>query len=241
MGKPQERVLGVVYPFDVDIDDDLSKFLPESVSLVSSPTCGVTERATVKYLTSKAEDAEIEESAVQLLNLLPDCLAYTDTSISFVRGVGFDREISKRIKARTGVVATTTSTAMVRALFHLGIKRVAAAAPYLAEVNESLVRFLADSGFSVVKMAGLDLATAEEMVGLSQDEISRLARRADVEEAQAVFVSCTALKTADVIEGLEEDLGKPVLTANQVTMWDALRMMGVSKFPGGVGRLFSYA
>jgi maleate isomerase len=60
-----------------------------------------------------------------------------------------------------------------------------------------------------------------------------------VEEAQTVFVSCTALKTADVIEGLEEELGKPVLTANQVTMWDALRIMGAMELTGGVGRLFS--
>ena len=241
MGNSQKRLLGVIYPYDVDIDDDLRKFLSDQVSLVSSPTPGLTERATVKLLTSMAKDPEIEEAALQLLKFKPDCIAYTDTSISFVRGVGYDREISERIRARTGVVATTTSTAMVRALRHLEIERVAAAAPYLAEVNEALVRFLEDSGFSVVKMVGLDLGEAEDVVGLSHDGISHLGKSADVEEAEAIFVSCTALKTADIIEGLEEDLGKPVLTANQVTMWDALRIMGVSDFHDGVGRLLSHA
>lgn len=76
-----KTVIGVVYPYDVDFDDDLRRFLPEDVTLVLSPTPGITEPATVRLFTRMAEHPEIEEAALQLLKFKPDCIAYTDTSI----------------------------------------------------------------------------------------------------------------------------------------------------------------
>src|SRR5438128_2519732 len=81
------------------------------------------------------------------------------------------------------------------------------------------------SGIKVTDVRALNLDRDFGTVPAS--EAYRLARRADGPGADGVFIACTALPTLPVIEHLEEDLGKPVITANQATMWEALRLSGV--------------
>ena len=238
MKRMSKAVLGVVYPYDADIDDELRQFLPEGVELRSAHTPAPTEDVTVELLTRMAGNSDIEEAAMELVPFGPDCIAYACTSGSFVRGVGYDEEISRRIKSKTGVAATTTSTGMVNALRALGIKRVAVGAPYLDEVNETLRRFLEDSGFAVAKLYGLDIARGSEIGKLSHEEISRLIRKACTKDADSIFISCTSLRTAAIIDDLERELGKPVVTANQATIWDSLRIMGIKDLPAGLGQLY---
>lgn len=241
MKRTPKAVVGVVYPYDADIDDELRQFLPTGMELRSAHTPAPTEDVTVELLIAMAENSEIEEAALELVPLRPNCIAYACTSASFVRGVGYDEDISQRIKSKTGVAATTTSTAMVNALRALGIKRVAVGAPYLDEVNEILRRFLEDSGFAVAKLHGLNMALGSEIAKLPYEEVSRLAKEADAEEADGIFVSCTGLRTAAIIDELEKELGKPVVTANQATIWDSLRIMGTKDLPGRLGELYHMA
>ena len=237
LGKP---TVGVVYPNDADIDDELTSFLPAGVELCSAHTPAPTEDVTVELLNRMAGHPEIEESALELVASKPSCIAYACTSASFVRGIGCDEEISRRIQSKTGVDATTTSTGMVNALRALGIKKVAVGAPYLDEVNVTLERFLEDSGFAVTKLCGLNMTRGDEIAELSYEEISRLAREADAKDADSIFLSCTGLRTAAIIEDLEKELGKSVVTANQATIWDCLRIMGIKDLPSGLGRLFRF-
>lgn len=115
---------------------------------------------------------------------------------------------------------------MVRALRALEVERVAVGVPYVGELGERLREFLEGSGFKVVSLAALELPQGFATVPAA--EAYRLGRRVDTPDAEAVFIACTALHTLEVLEPLEADLRKPVVTANQATMWDALRLAGVS-------------
>jgi len=121
--------------------------------------------------------------------------------------------------------AVTTSGALIAALRHLDLTSIATVTPYTADLTAGLSVFLAEAGVDVVSASGLGLTS--DIWAVPYDVTAGLVRDTDTDDAQAVFISCTNLPTYDVIAPLEAELGKPVLTANQVTMWSALRAAGV--------------
>jgi maleate isomerase len=120
--------------------------------------------------------------------------------------------------------AVTTSGALLTALRHLDITRIATVTPYTADLTAGLSSYLAEAGVDVAATAGLGLTS--RIWTVPYDVTAQLVRDIDCPEAEAVFISCTNLPTYDVIASLEAELGKPVLTANQVTMWSASTMAG---------------
>lgn len=104
------------------------------------------------------------------------------------------------------------------------MRQLAVATPYVAEVTERLGRFLAEAGIDVV--SSVQLGLLGRIWATPYSATCDLVRHADRDDAEAVFVSCTNLPTYDAIAPLERTLGKPVLTAAQVTMWAAVRALG---------------
>jgi maleate isomerase len=127
--------------------------------------------------------------------------------------------------------ACTTSGALIDALAKLGIGRLAIATPYVEPVTRRLVGYLAEHDVRTVSCEGLGLLG--NIWRVTYAEVVEIVRAVDTDEAEALFISCTNLPTYDLIEPLEQALGKPVLTANQVTMWAALRAMGREAVGGG--------
>jgi maleate isomerase len=119
--------------------------------------------------------------------------------------------------------AVTTSGALLEALDVLGVKQIAVATPYIADVTTRLHDFLAEAGIETVSSAHLGLQG--NIWKVPYHTTAQLIRAADSRDADAVFVSCTNLATYDLIAPLEQELGKPLLTANQVTMWAALNVI----------------
>ncbi len=113
------------------------------------------------------------------------------------------------------------------------------ATPYSREVNEAEKLFLEGSGFQVTSIIGPLLSDPRLVPQIPSAEMYKLARKADRDDADAMFISCTGLHVIDIIEMLEKDLGKPVITSNQVTFRAALRKLGVHERIEGLGRLFT--
>jgi maleate isomerase len=126
---------------------------------------------------------------------------------------------------------STTSGALVEALQLLGVRRLAVATPYIDAVTDRLASFLAEHEVETVARQGLGLLG--NIWRVTYDEVVEIVRAVDRPDAEALFISCTNLPTYDVIEPLERALGKPVITANQVTMWAALRAIGRDAVGGG--------
>ena len=228
--------LGVIYPADGALDDEYWKLAPNGVTLHFTRIPVSQEDQTLEVLEAQTRDMAIESAARDLNLIRLEAIGYACTSGSFVHGPGGDQAIIKRLEEASGTRCTTTSTAAVRALHWLQVKKVAVITPYPDEINARLQTFLEAHGFEIVNMKGLGLY--REIFNQPAGASYRLAREADRQEADAVFISCTNFRSVEVLDELEQDLGKPVLSANQVTMWDLLRLSGIRPGLEGYGSLF---
>ena len=234
-------VVGAVFPDDAWVADDAAAlvtdfrtYMPAGVELVAASTPCPNRTNSVELGVWLAENGDIEEAARRLtVRAAPDVVGYFCTTVSFVRGLGGDEEIARRVTAQTGLPATTTSTGMVAALRHVGARRIAVASPYMPDVEAKLIEFLTASGFEVVKSVALNLPLDHSIV--PQADILGAARAADAPDADAVFISCTGQRLAHHLDAIEGQLGKPVLAANQVTAWHALTLIGLGAAWTGPG------
>lgn len=153
-------------------------------------------------------------------------IAFACTAGSLVGGPGWDKkEIELMTGKSSGIPCTTTTTSADEAMKWLGLKRIVIASPYIDEVNDKFREFYNASGFEVLNVAGLGIRDLYKMGATSPGEAYLVARQAWVPGADGVFIACTNFRCSDVIEELEQDLGKPVVTANQATAWNLLRML----------------
>ena len=221
--------------------DEISRLMPESVEWIIVGTHAETEEGgpppiTLERLHAMAENPDIEAAAKRLVLLGAQAVGYACTSASYVRGVGGDADICARIAAETGLPSTTTATASVDALHELGVARAAVLSPHVDELNERLAAFLEDHGVEVVHMRGLNKLRGIE--DIPQEEILELvARLVDRPDADGIFISCTGMRTSNILTALEEMTGKPVVSALQATVWGTLRLAGARAARPAAGSL----
>lgn len=164
-----------------------------------------------------------------------DVLCYNCTAGSFVIG---EEKIAAMIgAARPSVRATTLLSGVTAALRAVGARRIAIATAYTADINALEEAHFNASGFEVVNIAGLELLTDADMNRVSPDHLRAFATSVDRAEADAVFISCGALRSTEIVESLERELGKPVIGSNQASMWNCLRLAGIKDRIDGFGRL----
>lgn len=226
--QPAPRI-GIIVPFDFPYDREYWRYTPDNVSLAVTRTPFISGPVTVEGVMKVGDDVMVAEATRSLVAVRPAAVVYACTSGSFVRGVGGEQALVNAMLAAGARRAVTTSGAAVAALRSLGVRRVGIAAPYVGEITDRLVRFFAESGLEAVSCEFLGLDESAEVV--SGAETIELIAAADRADAEAVFVACTNLETFDLIPEVEAKLGKPVLTANQVTMWGALEAAGFSVPP----------
>jgi len=228
--------IGILYPETGLLDEEYWQFTPDGVAIFIGRT-EVPGKASAKVLTEMAESPQVEHMAQALASLKISSLTYACTAAGFIRGFGSDLELNQRLSKVSGVVTTCTITGVVKALRAINAQRIAVATPYVEELDERLYQFLTESGFEVLSQEGLN-TYGVAINFITMEDVYRLAKRVDRPEADAVFLACTGLRTIELLDVLEEDLGKPVISANQATMWDALNLAGVYSNIDGVGSLF---
>ncbi|AXK35467.1 decarboxylase [Streptomyces armeniacus] len=168
-----------------------------------------------------------------------EAVVWACTSASFVYGWDGAHAQARELSENAGLPASSTSFAFAHAVQELGAARVAIAATYPEDVAELFTAFLKAAGSEVVSMRGSGIITAAEVGTWGREEVLALARGGDHPEAEAVLLPDTALHTAAWIPDLEEALGKPVLTANQVTVWEGLRLLDRTVHTPALGKLFA--
>jgi maleate isomerase len=142
---------------------------------------------------------------------------------------------------RPGTPVVTPIGAAELALAALGVRRIAVLTPYLPETTAPVVAHLADRGFEVVRAYCLGLEDDREMARIELDAIVAAARAADAPEAEALFISCTALPAMAVVARIEAAIGKPVVTSNQACIWRLRHLAGLGAAVEGFGALFDRA
>ena len=141
-------------------------------------------------------------------------------------------------KGAPGAVATTLFTSVKEALRRVAARRLVVGTPYVDELNTNVARALIGSGFEIADFQGLGLNFDREMIRVSPDYLIEFAQAIDRPDADALLLSCGALRSLDVVDEIERRLGKPVVGSNQAMIWHCLRLAGVEDRIEGYGRLF---
>ncbi|MCF8500352.1 MAG: hypothetical protein K9H11_07790, partial [Rhodospirillum sp.] len=226
---------------DLTSERDFTRVLPLERAALHVARVAYANPTTLENL--RAMGPKLTEAAALLPPDLPlAAVCYSCTSASVTIG---DREVAAAIRvARPGVPVVTPSGAARAAFDALGVTRVAMLTPYLPETSGPMEVYFTDHGFSVVNHHCLGLGDDREMARVGAATILDAALAVDRPEAEALFLSCTALPALDVIAALEERLGKPVVSSNQASLWALLGLAGLKPrvgppAPKGLGQLLS--
>ncbi len=228
--------LGLIVPSsNTTMEMELHTFLPEGVSLHTArmPLRNVTEEELLSMASMAADAARLLRDAGV------EQILYGCTSGSFIGGKDYEKELEARIEEEVKVPVVSTSTAVIEALKILDAQPILVITPYTDEINQREREFLEANGFEVLDIRGLGIEDNLRIGKLEPYEAYRLAKASFIEEADAIFISCTNLRTFEIIEALEEDLGVPVVTSNQASLWLALREMDVMERIPELGNLFA--
>lgn len=231
--------LAILYP-GYSAEDEfpaLEQLIPDTSFRVIHTWEGSTDH-DVEALLTLGSRAHLVPSAEKARELSPGAAMWACTSGSFVYGREGCREQARWIEEAAGAPSSSTSLAFAEAVHHLGLDRVAVAATYPEEVASHFVRLLEEDGITVTALSTYDVPSGEDAGRLDAEWVLETARAADLTGAQCLLIPDTALHTIAVLPRLEEALGVPVLTANQVTAWQALRLAGHPVRAEGLGALF---
>lgn len=187
----------------------------------------------VAWLSTQAPAA-----AELLAHAKVNAICYGCTGSGFLKTPDEDLQLAQDLEHRTGIPSVTSSVAVAQALRTLRTKRVSVASPYEPWLNEKLRVYLERAGFDIVAMKGLG---TQAHGSVTTESVKALALEVLRPETEAIFISCSNFRTLDIIEAVEQETGKPVVTSNQAAMWGTLRRIGERSAVRGGGRLFREA
>ena len=229
--------LGIAYMASSTVlEPEFAAMCPEGVSFHTARLH--LPAPTVDGLTRMMEDDETERCVVELARAPLHAIIFGGTSATFLEGKSWDERIIARMEAKSGgIPVTTTSTCSLRALRAFGSRKISIVTPYVDEVSDRAARFFGDNGFDVTASAGMGIGEDHAIGAVTTEELYSFAREKADTGADALFISCTNLRTIGAIAALEEDLGMPVVSAIQASFWGVLRLAGVNARRSGFGRL----
>ena len=165
-----------------------------------------------------------------------DCVVYACTSGTIAAGYN---SIEKKVKiAKPEAKVTTPSTAAIKALKKLKIQKLSIFTPYSKRLNDEVVEYFKKENFEVTSNSYFDIASDIDIGKVDQNYLYEVLSKIDLKDADALFVSCTALPVLPIIDKLEKKLNKPVLSSNQALIWDTLENIGKNNSVKGFGKLF---
>jgi maleate cis-trans isomerase len=170
-----------------------------------------------------------------------DFLMVTGELFLSYKGPGADRQILELVKQIMPTPASTVLTAVVRGCQALGLKRLVMASPFPEDQDEALARFLANDGVEVVAFRGLGCPNSDVIWELPPEtgyDLSTALVR-EHPDIDGIYMPCNKWRTVSVIDRIEKETGKPVVTNTQAWVWEALRIIGIKRPIAGYGRLLS--
>ncbi len=217
------------------IQDDVMALRPDGVGI------HIARAAIPDSITSQTLAAQADLLAQASATLLPDgtldVVCYGCTSGSLV--IGEPKVMVELNKGQPQARATSLITGVMRALRQVGAEKIVVGTPYLDEVNQREADYMAAAGFDILAIEGLNLEKDSDMVRVAPSFIRDFAISLDRPDADAVFISCGALRTLDVIGEIEAAIGKPAICSNQAMIWDTLRLARIDDRFEGYGQLLA--
>lgn len=236
------RIGLLVTAVNTTLEPDFNRLAPDGVSVHAARMRLRSGTSSVDLIESLSEPSDVIEAKVmELADARVGVILYGCTSGSFAAGPDGDHVLQEVMTRAGRIPFVTTTAASVDALRALGIERPAVVTPYPAEVNARLESYLLKSGLTPTGVGGVEEPDVAGHAAHSPDDIHAMAVAGDHPGADGVFISCTQLRALDVVERLERDLGKPVVAANQASLWKSLAVLGIPDPIPGYGRLMRLA
>jgi len=227
-------------PGNPTVEPELWGMAPSGVSLhfarlETPPTVGRAGEHAGMEERVRAYREGLAGPTTALSQVRPAVVVLAHTASSYALGFGNEQALVDRIASLAGAPALLAAQAVLAALRHLGVKRLALGTPYPESISRQGKAYWEAAGFDIAGYHRLEDVT--DIYAENEERAYLLARKADATGADAVLLSGTGLPTVAVLETLERDLGKPVISSNQASLWQALRMAGVREAIPGFGRL----
>lgn len=230
MGYGWRGRIGLVIPSsNTTMESEFWRMAPNGVSVhvgrmfvSSSPS---TEREEALHGMLEYTMRAVEDVGTAGVNVV----VFGCTVGSFLFGLDFERDLTRKIEEKAKLPTITTSEAVVEALRVLNARRIVMATPYDERTTQKEKVFLEANGFTVLKTDFLNLRKNIEVGWLTPDVAYKQARKIFVPEADALFISCTNYRTIELIKTLEKDLERPVVTSTQASMWATLKKLGIKE------------
>jgi maleate isomerase len=228
--------IGVLTPDSDPVpESEMSVMAPDGVSIHGSRV-GRPSRLARAF----AEPPYVDTAVELLSGLAPRVILFAFTSSSYALGAEADKAVRARLESRSGKIPVLfTCPAATEALRVLRARRVALIHPpwFAEEMNAQGENYFKTQGFEVVRSTRI--SPSRSFTEVPPAEVYEWTKRNVPRQADAVFVGGNGLRAVGAIHALEEGLGKPVLTANQVLFWQALRLVGVASQVTQYGRIFT--
>lgn len=232
--------IGVLVPFtNTNLEPDLALMKPDGVSLHIARLGGYDEHEVPdENQMMGLGESDIEEPLRLLSGVKPDVVIYGCTSATLTHGPEFDRALALKIHDSISANTVTAAGALVNALAHLDAKSIGYCSPYVTAINDLAVDFLSHSNVLTVKRSEVRERLGNDGQGaLLPDQILELSRAADHPDAEAIVLSCTDMRSVEIVQKLEDEIGKPVITSNQAMMFQTMQLLGFDDPISGFGRL----
>ncbi len=215
------------------VEEEMIRLAPPGVGIHFTRLPGVVE-CTVETLMAMEKGLADAASRFVSENGF-DAVCFACTSASAL--IGEERVKEELLRGAPIARPTSLINGVIHALRTLQVRRIVVATPYLDEINTLEEKYLRKQGFDVLDMQGMNILSGDEMYRVTPDFILEYATTLDRPEAEAIFVSCGGLRSLEIVDALEQKVGKPVVASNQAMFWDTIRLAGIEDKIEGYGQL----
>ena len=238
LGLSSEPTLGMIFPpANYQVPPEAKRLYPSGVRFLA-------EGVGLERMTPEGYDKVLDKivpAAQKMAKEGANAISIMGTSLTFYKGAAFNKELIANVTKATGLPCTSMSNGIVEGLRGVGAHRVAAATAYADVVNERLRVFLEESGFQVLGVKGLGIERFEDRPPVTDDELLKFSAGVyeSMNKADALLISCGALKTLDLLVPLEKRCKVPVVSSTPHALWASVRLLGLTGQAKGFGSLLA--
>ncbi len=231
---PLGRIGLIALATDFNSEQDLRRMYPEGVEVFTNRVLNANP-VTLQNLRNMAGDISRAAGGI-LPGFSLDAMIYGCTSGTVANG-------AEKIEALVhescpGIPVTNPVTAALAAFSHLQAKRISILTPYTEAVNLEMAAYFENHDIEVINIAGFGYESDIDMTAIPPQDIAAAAASVVADDADLLFISCTAIRASLVIESIEQAIGKPVVTSNQALVWHSLKLVSYPHRINVYGTLF---